>query len=191
MFKFLFIFLLSILAFKLIRANRDPHLCTVPVEVTYTEEVDTPLSEFGKFEEAYRKLGINGGRKNVNKTKTEMREVCCPGYIMFPNGNGDCERLLTTKPTTTSSADTDETETSTDSTSWSPAWDDEYSTEQHSSTTAEENPKAKLVKFDYLKYATYACGCLIILLVIFFVCRKRTQKKYCVEHEHNHVKYDA
>ncbi|XP_034666247.1 uncharacterized protein LOC117900130 [Drosophila subobscura] len=195
MFKFLFIFLLSISTYKLIRANRDPHLCSFPVDVTYIEEVFTPLNEYGPFADYFKKMDINGSRKNVTKTKTEMRELCCPGYIISRDGDGLCQPMLTTTPTkaarTTSTTDLDITD-ATDSTSWSTSWDDDSSTELHSSTTTEEALIDKPAGFSCMEYAVYvACAILIFLLALSLACYKRKQKMYRVKHENQQVKYDA
>ncbi|XP_015036805.2 uncharacterized protein [Drosophila pseudoobscura] len=204
MLKFLFIFFLSILAYKMIRAHRDPNLCSQPVEISYTEEEFTPLNEYGPFADYFKKLKINGSPKKVTKKKTEMQEICCPGYIMSTDGNGDCQPLLQTKtasaPTTTSTEDTHETETSTDSTSWS-TWDDSTSSSiwddsstELLTTTAKllTTPTEKPAEFEFPEHAAYVlCSIFIIVLVLCLVSYKRKQRKYRVQQENHHVKFDA
>ncbi|KRF77816.1 uncharacterized protein [Drosophila virilis] len=59
----------------------DSHLCTEHEVILYTLMEPTPLREYGFFAEPFRRAGIRGSLRRVTKTRLELRQVCCPGYL--------------------------------------------------------------------------------------------------------------
>ncbi|XP_037711977.1 uncharacterized protein LOC119548646 [Drosophila subpulchrella] len=103
MFKIIIYTVMSLLMFKRISCDADPHLCQQHVAVNYTEMIAKPMEEYGNFAKYFSELGIQAGNKTVTKTRIEDKYLCCPGYKK--SADGLCVLDQTTTSTTHSTTE--------------------------------------------------------------------------------------
>lgn len=64
MYSLQFIFLITILP-NVLPQTQDPYLCEGKVQVSYTITEETPMEEYGRFAEAFRRIGIKPAIRSV------------------------------------------------------------------------------------------------------------------------------
>lgn len=64
MYSLQLIFLITILP-NVLPQTQDPYLCQGEVQVSYTITEQTPMEEYGRFAEAFRKIGIKASTRSV------------------------------------------------------------------------------------------------------------------------------